>query len=97
MPKIKKNLRKITVEIDEGETPFTPPQIDYPISKDELVELYYDNLMSLNEIADHIGRGETTVRRWMDYYDLPRRNYSEATILHYKKLRELKEEVASRG
>lgn len=97
MPKIRKNLRKITVKVNEEEVPFIPPQVDYPISKDELVELYYDKLMSIREISEYLGRGGTTIRRWMDYHDLPRRNYSDASILHYKKLRELKEEVASRG
>ena len=95
MPKVRKNLQEIIVEVNDEEMQFTPPSVDYPVSKDELVELYYDKLMSLNEIAEYLGRGETTVRRWMEHHELPRRNYSEATILHYKKLRRMKDEMAS--
>ena len=90
MPKIKKNLKRIVVEVDEEEEKFIPPRVEYPVTKDELIELYYDQQLSLNEMAEFYGRGETTIRRWMDKYDIPRRDWSQATILHYKKLREMK-------
>jgi hypothetical protein len=90
MPKVKKNLKRIIVEIDEEEEKFIPPRVEYPVSKDELIELYYDKQLSTTEIAEYLGRGATTVRRWMDNFDIPRRDYSQATILHHKKIREIK-------
>ena len=90
MPKVRKNLRTIRVEVPEEVNNFFPPPIDYPISKDELIELYYDQLLSIAEVAEQLGRGGTTIRRWMEKYKLPRRNYSEATTVHYQKMREKK-------
>lgn len=86
--RVKKNPRKIVVKADEDIQPFVPPQVYYPISREELIELYYEKRLSLREIAKITGRGETTIRRWMDKYKLPRRNYSEATILHHIKQKE---------
>lgn len=90
MPKIKKSLKKIVVETNEEEEKFTPPRVEYPITKDELIDLYYDQQLSVHEIATLLGRGATTIRRWMDNYDIPRRDYSQATILYFKKIREIK-------
>lgn len=87
MPKCDKNLRVIKVDLPE-EVDFVPPRTVYPISKDELIYLYYDQQMSVREIAREVKMGATTIRRYMDKYSIPRRNYSDATITHYKKLRE---------
>ena len=87
MPKVTKNARRITIEVPEEARKLSPPRVDYPVSREELAEWYYDDLMSVREIAKKIGRGETTVRRWMDFYNIERRGYSQATINHYKKLR----------
>ena len=86
MPRIVKKRRTILIEPDE-EFNFTPPPVVYPLSKDDLIDMYYDQRLSLSEIAKKTGRGETTIRRWMDMYKLPRRNYSEATILYHMKLK----------
>ena len=87
MPKVRNNPRKIIVEVDEELTNFSPPNIDYPVSRDELLFLYYDEQKSIRQIANELGRGATTVRRWMDMYNIERRGYSQATINHYRKLR----------
>jgi hypothetical protein len=87
MPKVRNNPRKIIVEVDEEFTSFSPPNIDYPVSRDELLFLYYDEQKSIREIAKELRRGATTIRRWMDIYNIQRRGYSQATITHYRKLR----------
>jgi hypothetical protein len=88
MPTIKKFRKKITVEVPELLEKLSPPQVDYPMSGEELAEMYYDDLMSVRDIAKQTGRGETTIRRWMNLFGIERRNYSQATINHYRKLRE---------
>ena len=86
MPKCRTNPKRITVKLPD-EVDFVPPPMEYSITKDLLIELYYDEQMSVREIASELGRGATTIRRWMDRYNIPRRNYSDATITHYDKLR----------
>lgn len=46
------------------------PRMDPPISKDELEELYFDQLLSLEKIGNRFDVSHTTVRRWCDYYDI---------------------------
>lgn len=87
MPRCQKNPKKIRVELPD-EVDFVPPQMVYPITKEQLIDLYYDERMSVREIARELGRGATTIRRWMEKYNIPRRNYSDATITHHMKLRE---------
>ena len=86
MPRVNTKPRIITVEVEDYE--FIPPAIENPVTREELIQLYYEDLMSIADIASTLNRGETTIRRWMERYELPRRNYSEATILYYKKIRE---------
>ncbi len=87
MPRVRTKPRIITVEMEEDYV-FIPPEVENPISKEELIGYYYEDLMSIDDIASTLIRGETTIRRWMSKYEIPRRNYSEATILYYKKMRE---------
>ncbi len=87
MPRVRTKPRIITVEMEEDYV-FIPPEVENPISKEELIGYYYEDLMSIADIASTLNRGETTIRRWMSKYEIPRRNYSEATILYYKKIRE---------
>jgi hypothetical protein len=87
MPKVRNVPRRIIVEVDEDPESFRPPNVDYPVSRDELLYLYYDEQKSIREIAKELGRGATTIRRWMDIYNIERRGYSQATITHYRKLR----------
>ena len=88
MPRVRTKPRVIRVEVDEQ--PFTPPRVEHPVTKDELIRYYYEEEMSVADIASFLGRGKTTIRRWMEKYELPRRTYSDATILHYKKLKDKK-------
>ncbi len=90
MPRVNTKPRIITVEMEEDYV-FIPPEVENPISKEELIGYYYEDLMSIADIASTLNRGETTIRRWMSKYEIPRRNYSEATILYYKKMREKNE------
>lgn len=87
MPKVRNKPRRIIVEVDEEAESYRPPNVDYPVTKDELLYLYYDEQKSIREIARELGRGATTIRRWMDVYNIERRGYSQATITHYRKLR----------
>ena len=89
MPRVNTKPRVITIEVEE-ESKFVPPRIENHISREELIIYYYEDMMSIADIASTLGRGETTIRRWMRKYEIPRRNYSEATILYYKKMREKK-------
>lgn len=88
MPTCKgKAIRRIVVEVEEEQLRSSPPVVDYPVSREELMIMYYDENMSVREIAQELGRGATTIRRWMDIYQIDRRGYSQASINHYRKLR----------
>lgn len=87
MPKGYKNARRIVIEVPEEQERSSPPHVDYPVSREELMIMYYDENMSVREIALELGRGATTIRRWMDIYNIERRGYSQASINHYRKLR----------
>ena len=87
MPKVRNEPRRIIVEVAEEPDRYSPPSVEYPVTKDELLYLYYDEQKSIREIAKELGRGATTIRRWMDIYNIERRGYSQATITHYRKLR----------
>ena len=87
MPRVRNNPRKIIVEVPEEDMRSVPPMVDYPVSREELMIMYYDENMSIREMAKELGRGATTIRRWMDIYQIERRGYSQATINHYRKLR----------
>jgi transposase-like protein len=87
MPKVRNKPRHIIVEVPKERDRYSPPSVEYPVTKDELLYLYYDEQKSIREIAKELGRGATTIRRWMDIYNIERRGYSQATITHYRKLR----------
>lgn len=53
-----------------GEKPYQNKQL--------LEELYYEKKMSLNEIADELGCGATTVGQYMDEFGLERRSIRDA-------------------
>lgn len=46
--------------------------------KGRLRELYFEQRMSLSEVAEELGCDDKTIRRWMDIYDMDRRSKSEA-------------------
>jgi len=46
--------------------------------KEILEDMYYNQRMSLSEIASELGCGDEDVRRWMEKYDLDRRSLSES-------------------
>jgi hypothetical protein len=87
MPKVHTNVRRIVIEVPEDAERSSPPHVDYPVSREELMIMYYDENMSVREIAAQLGRGATTIRRWMDIFNIERRGYSQASINHYRKLR----------
>jgi transposase len=47
------------------------------ISKEELVNMYWDQGMSTTQIAKKIGVYSTTVGRWMNIYEIKARSFSE--------------------
>lgn len=48
---------------------------EYPWQQREvLVEYYYGQELTLEEVADVVGCSSTTIQRWMDRYNLPRRD-----------------------
>jgi IS30 family transposase len=87
MPKCQKNVKTIKIDLPD-EVEFSPPPMVYQITKEQLIDLYYGDMKSVRQIASELGRGATTIRRWMEKYNIPRRNYSDATITHYDKQRE---------
>jgi hypothetical protein len=42
---------------------------------DVLRELYHDEKMTLEEVGDELGMAFTTIQKWMDIHDIPRREY----------------------
>ena len=48
--------------------------VDALESESKLRELYWDEGLSLREIADRFGCHHTTVRQYMDRYEIPRRD-----------------------
>lgn len=65
-------------------------------SKEKLTEMYEANQMSVTQIASLLNIGKTTVLKYMNYYDIPRRSISESltgklkSLEHRKKLSESK-------
>jgi len=51
-----------------------------------LRELYYEEKLSLSDIADRLGCAPITIRRYMNEYGLPRRSMSRATELFHGKV-----------
>ena len=67
------------------------------VTKEELQRLYYDEELSLNEIARLYGVSRTTVIRWMNKHGIKRRNKREATKLFYRKHPEVKEKISEKA
>jgi len=67
------------------------------VTKEELQRLYYDEELSLNEIARLYGVSRTTVIRWMNRHGIKRRNKREATKLFYRKHPEVKEKISEKA
>ena len=88
MPTLTK-LRKITIEIPHTEMePYEPDPITHPVDRNYLIELYWDQHLSISEIAKKLRRGKTTIRRYMEEMKIPRRNYREAAFVQFEKQRE---------
>lgn len=52
------------------------------IEKDELARLYYDQRLSMEQIANQLGCSPHKVVYWMDQYGFERRSWSEATYVN---------------
>lgn len=50
-------------------------------NKDWLEKKYWDELKSTHDIAEQCGCSNSTIRRWMEQFDIPRRSRSEAMEL----------------
>lgn len=48
------------------------------ISKEELYDLYWNQELSTRDIAKKVGVGQTTIRRWLDKYEIKTRTSKEA-------------------
>ncbi|WP_245626064.1 HNH endonuclease [Haloparvum sedimenti] len=46
--------------------------------EDTLRTLYWDEGMSIPEVADETGSSATTIRKWMDHYGIERRDHADA-------------------
>lgn len=53
------------------------------ILQDDLKRLYYQERLSMKQIADHYGCSVHKVAYWMERYGLERRSWSEATYVHH--------------
>lgn len=51
---------------------------------DVLYEMYHERGMSTYEIADELGCGQTTVRRWMDRHDIDTRRANNDKHGHHR-------------
>lgn len=49
--------------------------------EETLRELYWDEEMSAKEMAEEWGCAKSTVNRWMEKHDIPRRSQPEAQLL----------------
>lgn len=54
----------------------------------ELFDLYYNQERSVQNLADLYGVYTSTIRGWMDFYNMPRREQGEATRLYYRRQKE---------
>lgn len=50
-----------------------PTSHPYPLSKDEVARLYYEELLPLPEVAAVAGTSPQRLARWMEFWDLKRR------------------------
>ena len=72
-----KNRKQFAKQIVENRKRHTLP------SKDELIQLYYKEMLSLREIGYHYDAGETTIGSWFDKYNIPRRTLEEALKVRF--------------
>lgn len=63
------------------------------ITKEELEDLYWNQELSTRDIANKLGVGQTTIRRWLAKYDIKTRTSKEAkqTSVYLEKQEELAE------
>ena len=52
------------------------------IDKDELARLYYDEQLSMQQVAERLGCSNGKVAYWMDKYNFKRRSWSQATYVY---------------
>ena len=57
-----------------------PDSHPYPLTKDEVARLYYEELLSLNGVAKIAGTSRQRLARWMEYWGLPRRTSAEGWV-----------------
>ena len=68
--------------VDKIKDPLHSP---YPLSKAEVARLYYEEQISLRELAAIAGTSRQCLARWMEYWELPRRNRHDARNLYADK------------
>lgn len=63
------------------------------ITKEELYDLYWNQELSTRDIAKKVGVGQTTIRRWLDKYEIKTRTSKEAktTSVYLEKQKALAE------
>lgn len=62
-----------------------PDMAPFPVSRAEVVKLYHEQLLSLEEIGKKVGCSRQRLARWMNYWEIPRRECIEASRLQRKK------------
>lgn len=65
-----------------GHEKFVPP-----VSREELARLYFDEGLGLRGVADELGAGDTTVRSWMEHYDIDIPSRLDALRVNYAHFR----------
>lgn len=60
----------------------------FPLSAEELERLYWEEGLSTREIAELLGISKTAVKNWMHKYGIPMRDFSSASKLAAKKLKQ---------
>lgn len=62
-----------------------PSKHPYPLSKDEVARLYYEECLPLPEVAAIAGTSRQRLARWMEYWQFPRRTGVEGRVLYCDK------------
>ncbi len=64
-----------------------PSTRPYPLSRDEVARLYYEEHLPLPEVASIAGTSRQCLARWMEYWKLPRRAGAEGLSMYRDKRR----------
>lgn len=62
-----------------------PSTHPYPLAREEVADLYYEQQLSLPEVAEIAGTSRQRLSRWMEFWGLPRRTGTESRAIYCDK------------